>query len=125
MKKMTTFAFSIVLLLLITGCGNTNENVPSESTPDSVTVDEQLPHRTNDEPVTLNVSNLNDIFAALDLSEATLTYHGKTEATYPANAAIRAERYIEKLKSFTWREYTPLPNGMGISVISVGLPLPA
>lgn len=55
----------------------------------------------------LSVSDLNKILTALDLTEATLTYHGETDNTCNASAAIRAESYIEKLKSFKWEEYTP------------------
>lgn len=106
MKKIT-FAFSIVLLLLMTGCGNADEQAPPKSASVSDIVDERSTLEPISEPAILSVSDLNDIFNTLDLSNASLTYHNDTEETYSASAAIRAESYIEKLKSFTWKEYAP------------------
>lgn len=105
MKKMILFLISIMLLLSSVGCNNVEEN-PTEVTPDSVVEDEQ-PTAESLSPAQLSVSDLIDIFNALDLAEATLINHTETETTYPAKAAIRAESYIEELKSFTWEEYTP------------------
>lgn len=62
---------------------------------------------SNSTPVALNITDLISVFDTLDLTEATLINHTGTEATYPAKAAIRAESYIEELKSFIWEEYTP------------------
>ncbi|MBQ6431373.1 MAG: M56 family metallopeptidase [Oscillospiraceae bacterium] len=55
----------------------------------------------------LNVSDIPAILDAIDLREAMLTYHAEADAkeiTYPAAAAIYAERYLEKLKLIPWQE---------------------
>ena len=106
MKKILLFLLSIVLLLSAIGCSNVEET-PSEVTPDSVVEEEQTSNESVPAPITLNVTDLISVFDTLDLTDANLTYHGETETTYPASTAIRAEGYIEKLKSFVWEEYTP------------------
>ena len=83
MKKGGILIAVVLLLFVMAGCSNPTD------------------------PVELSVSDLNDILDTLDLTAASLTYHNDTEEMYPAGAAIRAESYIEKLKSFTWKEYTP------------------
>ena len=103
MKNCVGFTVSFLLLLFMVGCNNMGEQTPLEPTVDPV----ETPSEPVPASVELGVSDLNNVLATLDLSAATLTYHGETEATYPANAAIRAESYIEKLKSFTWKKYTP------------------
>lgn len=105
MKKMFLFVISTALLLSAFGCSKVEET-PSEVTPDSVIEDEQTSTESTP-PVKLTASDLNDILDALDLTDASLTYHNDTEETYSASAAIRSESYIEKLKSFMWEEYTP------------------
>jgi len=106
MKKIT-FVFSIVLFLLMTGCSNADEQAPPKSASVSDIVDERSTLEPISGPVILSVSDLHGILDALDLTDANLTYHNDTEETYSASAAIRAESYIEKLKSFKWEEYTP------------------
>ena len=95
MKKCVAFAGSFLLLLSMAGCSNTDEQIPLEPIP---------------VPIELSVSDLNDILAALDLSEATLSYHGKVDNICDASSAIRADNYIENLQRFTWEEYLP-PDG--------------
>ena len=62
---------------------------------------------STEERVALDVTDLISVFDTVDLAEAILINHTETETTYSAKAAIRAESYIEELKSFTWEEYTP------------------
>ena len=83
MKKGGILIAVVLLLFVMAGCSNPTD------------------------PVELSVSDLNDILDTLDLTAASLTYHNDTEEMYPASAAIHAESYIEKLKNFTWKEYTP------------------
>ncbi len=101
MKKCIALAVAVLLLLVVTGCSNTNEQVSSKLITDPI----DAPSGQTPELVELSVSDLNEILTALDLSEATLTYHGETANTCAADLAIRAESYIEKLQSFTWEEY--------------------
>lgn len=90
MKRRAAIIASFLLLLSVAGCGNTDEQTPSEPNP---------------EPVELSVSDLSGILAALELSDATLTYYSGTMATVDADSAIRANDYIEKLQNFTWEAY--------------------
>lgn len=101
MKRYAALAAAALLLFIAVGCSNTNEEDPPASTADPVEASsEQTPDLAE-----LRVSDLNEILAALDPSEAALTYHGETTNTCAAHSAIRAESYIETLKSFTWEEY--------------------
>lgn len=88
------FIFSAVLcLLLLAACAEapaTDTMAPQEPTSDSVTP---------------RVFDLDTFLAGLNLSDATLTYYNDKIDTYPAGSAIRAERYIEELRSYTWEEY--------------------
>jgi hypothetical protein len=147
--KKTVIAFCIALLLIVTGCGRSSEQVPpappplngggngqtpAESPPQTGGGDEQVPPESTPDtgevsppgvtpedeqgsafitpaPAQLTVSDLKDFFDSLDLGGATLTYRNKyrnerEEAACPAGAALRAERYIEEMKSFAFEEYT-------------------
>ena len=95
MKKYVTLAVTILLLFIVAGCSNADEQVSSTPGPSELTPD----------LVKLSVSDLGEILAALDPSEASLTYYGETAKTCAASGAIRAESYVEKLQSFTWEEY--------------------
>ena len=80
--------------VVIAACAvNPNEDIENEE--------------SSTEPVTLSVSDLEDALDTLDLTAASLTYHNEADETYPANAAIRAESYVEKLENFAWKEYLP------------------
>ena len=115
MKKMFWFLISIATLLsIIAGCSNAEEN-PPEIAPDSVVNNEQTTANENEQaaaeptsPTKLGVSDLIDILNALDLTDASLTFHSKTEETYATNAAICVQSYIGTLKSLTWESYTPI-----------------
>ena len=74
---------------------------------DSAVEEEQTSNELTPIPITLNVADLISAFDTLDLSDAKLTYHGATDETVFAKAAIRAESYMEALKSFTWKEHAP------------------
>lgn len=106
MKKMFLFMISVALLLSAVGCSNVEEK-PAEAPSDSVVEDNQSATESPSTPTILSVSDLEDVLDALDLTDASLTYHGDTDETYSANAAIRSESYIEALKNLTWKEYVP------------------
>jgi hypothetical protein len=117
MKKIA-FALCVVLLLQTVGCskafmppeasdsGDVYEHVPPESPPDAVIGEEQTPADLLPAPVKLSASDLSDILDAIDLTEASLTYHREAETTYPADAAIRAESYLDEFKSLELSAYT-------------------
>lgn len=92
MRKCSVFAISLLILLFISGCSHADEQTMPKPTSDTAA---------------LSVSDLRDILAALDLSEATLTYHGKVDNSCDASSAIREDNYIENLQNFTWEEYLP------------------
>jgi len=114
--KKATVALCVVLLLFIIGCGKgfhmpestdfaeadeqlelepatdasmEHDEVPPESPTDSDIEDKQTAIESTPTPVPLYLSDLRDSLNALDLTEASLTYHGQTEETYPALAALR------------------------------------
>ena len=97
MKKWLSFAFSLLLLLTV-GCSNAKEHLLEERA--------SFLDASVFEPTTLDVSDLHDILASVDLFEADLTcsYEG-TEDAFPASNAIRAKRYLEKLGAYTWESY--------------------
>jgi len=95
MKKRVLYLLSVVLLLSAVGCSHTSER-PLPGSASSLGLE-----------TVLGVTDLNNILATIDLTDAALTYCGDEEGTYPANAAIYAESYMEKLKSFIWEEYVP------------------
>jgi len=109
MKRLLLIALSAALLLSSVGCSRAGEEMPPEETDPPVTENAPDAPEAAPAPAALRVADLVDILDALDLSEATLTYHSdiKTEDSYPADAAIRAEDYIEKLKAFAWVIYEP------------------
>ena len=99
MKRWIPFAVSLLLMLAV-GCSDAHEQ-PS---------DERAPHSSepSSEPAALDVSDLHDILASVDVAEADLTYfYEEAEDTRPAGNAIRAKSYLEKLRAFTWESYQP------------------
>ena len=97
MKGWIPFALSLLLVLAV-GCRNENEQPLDES---ALRSDEPV-----SQPAALDVSDLHDILASVDLSAADLTHFCEgTEKTFPANHAIRAKSYLEKLGEFTWESY--------------------
>jgi len=132
--KKATVALCVVLLLFIIGCGKgfhmpestdfaeadeqlelepatdasmEHDEVPPESPTDSDIEDKQTHIESTPTPVPLYLSDLRDSLNALDLTEASLTYHGQTEETYPALAALRAERYFEEIKAYDLWGFPP------------------
>ena len=101
MKKIITLVAAVLLLFLVAGCSNANEETPP--TPEVNPI--EVPSEPTPALAELKVSDLTEILAALNPSEATLTYYGKTGSSCDAGLAIRAESYIEKLQNFTWEEY--------------------
>ena len=60
------------------------------------------------ETAALDVADLHDILASVDLFAADLTYCCEgTEETFAASNAIRAKSYLEVLGAFTWESYQP------------------
>ena len=99
MKRWATFAVSFLLVLAV-GCSNENEQSLDES---ALSFEGSV-----FEPATLDVSDLHDLLASVDLFAADLTYFCEgTEETFPANNAIRAKSYLEELGAFTWESYQP------------------
>ena len=109
MKRLLLIALSVTVLLSSVGCSRAGEEIPPEETDPPVTENAPDALEAAPSPAVLRVTDLVDILDTLDLSEATLAYHSdiKTEDSYPADAAIRAEDYIEKLKAFAWVIYEP------------------
>lgn len=87
MKKIICLFVATSTLLVMAGCSNTGKTAPSEPI---------------SEPIELSVSDLKDILAGLDVTDATLTFYGENEDTCPASAAIRAEKYVKELQDYTW-----------------------
>lgn len=101
MKGKFKFILSAILcVLLLTACADSQVT-------DTTPTQEPAPA-----PVTLSASDLDTIFADLDISSAALTAYGEETGTYSAVAAIRAERYLSYLRSYTWEEYQ-VPDGWG------------
>ena len=99
MKGWVLFAVSLLLVLAV-GCSNENEQ-PLDGR--ATRSDEPV-----SEPATLDVSDLHDLLASVDISAADLTYfHDGTEETFPAENAIRSETYLETLGAFTWESDQP------------------
>ncbi|NLM84957.1 MAG: hypothetical protein GX189_09710 [Clostridiales bacterium] len=94
--------------------GGGNEQIPPETTPDTgeaspdtAPEDEQDPAVITPAPAKLTVTDLKDFLDALDLSGASLTYRNeREEASCPAGAAIRAERYVEEIKSLAFEAFS-------------------
>lgn len=101
MKGKFKFILSAILcVLLLTACADSQV---TDTTPT------QEPAST---PVTLSVSDLDAIFAGLDISSASLTEYGEETGTYSADSAIRAESYLSELRGYTWEE-CQVPDGWG------------
>ena len=109
MKRSINLLIAAVLLLTMAGCGHTEASLSEPPATEPVT---SMPN-TTEKPATLNVSDLNSIIAALDPSGAVLHYYGETEDCRPADSAIRAAKYIERLRSFTWESYQPPQKRVG------------
>ena len=92
MKKMACyFATVLSLFAALTGCGNAE--VPEEPQEENVLVE-------------LTVSDLDEIFSSMDISQASLSCSFQNEETqYLAHNAIRAEQYLKTLQDFTWESY--------------------
>lgn len=98
-KGWISFAVSLLLVLAV-GCSNANEQPLDER---ATLSDEPV-----SEPAALDVSDLHDLLASVDISAADLTYfHDGTEETFPAENAIRSENYLETLGAFTWESDQP------------------
>ena len=110
MKRMGFLAMAMMFLLCSSGCGHAEES-PGEAVSDPVLGSEQAAEPS--EPAALTLTDLNETLHALDPAGASLTYRRDTEKTYGANEAIRAETYLERLKSFAWKEYVPSAEGDG------------
>lgn len=61
-------------------------------------------------PAVLSASELGDVLAGLDLSDAALTCDRAVTEPCTAGLAIRAERYLEELAGFPWEECS-VPDG--------------
>ena len=104
MKRMRFLAISMLLFLCVAGCGRA-EKSPGEAGSDPV-IGSEAPAEPSEAAV-LKLADLNETLDRLDLADVSLTYRRDTEKTYGANEAIRAETYLERLKSFAWKEYVP------------------
>lgn len=101
-------AVGMLCLLLLTACGDrrTADVEPAEG-PEAAPVQE--PEAA---PAALGVSDLDAIFAGLDISGASLTEYGEETGTYSAGDAIRAEEFLAELRGHTWEE-RQVPDGWG------------
>lgn len=99
MKRWISLVVSLLLVLAV-GCSNENEQPLDERA--------SLSDEPVSEPATLDVSDLHDLLASVDISAADLTYfHDGTQETFPAENAIRSENYLETLGAFTWESDQP------------------
>lgn len=88
-QRFVHSSLALILLLAIAGCSGREPSYPEQS---------------NTTPTALDITDLKEILSTLDASNATLTYYnGENEETYPANAAIRAEKYITELQNYNYR----------------------
>lgn len=90
MKRRAAVILSLFLLLSVAGCSR---------------AEGQTPPGPASKPAELSVSDLNEILAALEPSDATITYYGEETDTCDAGRAIRADHYLTELQNFTWEEY--------------------
>ena len=99
---------AILCLLLLTACADhqATDATPAQE-PETAPVQETAPA-----PATLDVSDLDAVFADLDISSATLTEYGEETGTYSADVAIRAKSYLSELRGYTWEE-CQVPDGWG------------
>lgn len=96
MKRPTAMLTAIILCLLVLfGCSD--EKTGAENG------DNALPN----ELAALSVEDLYAILDTLELSGASISYRGEAENTYDAAAAIRAEIYLDELRGYVMKEYTP------------------
>lgn len=103
MKGKLIFAAALCLLLLTACAGRQAADASPAQEPETTTVQELA-------PVSLDVSDLDAVFAGLDISNAALTEYGEEMDTYSAGAAIRAESYLSELRGYTWEE-CQVPDG--------------
>ncbi len=97
-QRFVHSSLALILLLAIAGCSGREPSYPEQS---------------NTTPTALDITDLKEILSTLDASNATLTYYnGENEETYPANAAIRAEKYITELQNYDmWEICQPPEHG--------------
>lgn len=94
-QRFVHSSLALILLLAIAGCSGREPSYPEQS---------------NTTPTALDITDLKEILSTLDASNATLTYYnGENEETYPANAAIRAEKYITELQNYDMWEICQPP----------------
>lgn len=103
------FILSAILCgLLLTACADRQAADPAPAQePDAASTREPAAA-----PAALSVSDLDAVFAGLDISETSLTAYGEKEDTYSAGIAIRAGNYLAKLRGYTWEE-CQVPDGWG------------
>ena len=105
------------LLALAAGCSNRNEQPPDKGG--------LLSDGPAAEPVALEVSDLQEILASIDLAAADLTcFCEGAEETFPAENAIRAKDYLEELRAFTWEGDQPLAGWDGADLYRYQLTVP-
>lgn len=95
MKRPTAMLLTLLLTLaLLCACGGADNSPDAED-------------GTPAAPTTMTLDELQSILDTLDISGASISYQGEAENTYDAAAAIRAEIYLDELRGYTMKEYTP------------------
>lgn len=105
-QRFVHSSLALILLLAIAGCSGREPSYPEQS---------------NTTPTALDITDLKEILSTLDASNATLTYYnGENEETYPANAAIRAEKYITELQNYDmWEICQPQNTGVPTATATI------
>lgn len=111
MKKILLLLLAAALLIAAVGCGTADE--PTEPQTETVVTEPTSAEPLPTEPpiernlAPMDVEDLQNLLSDLKLSGATLTHRGEEMHTDPAEAAIRAQGYVDTLKNYTWELYQP------------------
>lgn len=107
MKKFLLLLTAAALLIAAVGCGTADETTEprTETVVTEPTSAEPLP--TERKLVPMDVEDLQNLLSDLKLTGATLTHLEKETHVSPADAAIRAQGYVNALKNYTWELYQP------------------
>lgn len=109
--KRKLLIFGLLCGGLLTACGQSpaGETLAVPETPAILETPEPTRSPTQ---VPLGLKGLAAVLAAIDPAEGTLTLLGDEgeQDSYPAGKAICGASYLERLREFTWEEYSPYPD---------------